>query len=263
MFAGDTMKEQIANALDVKTRALKARDSGDPGELKRALTLINSAADILDELWKQKGEAIDKAGADASPDERELVGALAETYGVKGGIQRSLGNSKDAVDAYDKGFEFERHQARKEENSYNLIQRLTNRVLIEPREAGAPQWKVDSKNMWEELEEARAELQRQVTTGGRGKNPWAAADVLTVHLLLAPRDPSEGRQRVKEAYTKFKELKPKPRVYESTLRALGDLKESLEGVAEDERSENLSFLVGQLGLVTEWLRDGFEEAKSR
>ena len=49
MFAGDTMKEQIANALDVKTRALKARDSGDPGELKRALTLINSAADILDE----------------------------------------------------------------------------------------------------------------------------------------------------------------------------------------------------------------------
>jgi hypothetical protein len=37
----------------------------------------------------------------------------------------------------------------------------------------------------------------------------------------------------------------------------------LEGVAEDERSENLSFLVGQLGLVTEWLRDGFEEAKSR
>lgn len=255
------MNEQTEKALDCKDDALAERNSG---HLKEARALIDEAASLLDEVWEQKKDSINSAGPDASPDERELVKALAETYGVKGGILRSSGEFENAVRAYDKGATFEQHPALKVkvENSYNLIQRLTNRVLAEPHQVGAEEWNVFSKDMWRELGEARDVLQRQINTGGRGNDPWAAADMITVQLLLAPRDPSNGAQRVEEAYTEFEKLEPKPRVYESTLRALEDLQRCLEQLVEDGRSENRNLIVGLLDLVTKRLRDGFEKAKS-
>ena len=252
------MKEQIKKALGFKDRARDARDEGD---LPRALKLIDKAIALLEELWSQKGAAIDSAGANASPDERDLVEALAETYGVKGGILRSNGDPASAVDAYDKGLFFEQHPARKVDNSYNLIQRLTNRVLAAPNMVGAPEWNVSSKDMWQELEKSRDELQRQGIS--RGNDPWWAADVVTVQLLLTPQDPSNGRQRVQKAYEAFEQLEPKPRVYESALRALGDLRNCLEQVAEGERSENLKVIIGQLKDITKQFEDGFEKAKTR
>ncbi len=255
------MKEEIAKALDEKDLALDARDSGNTTE---ALRLIDRAISCLKGLWEQKGEAIDSAGANASPEERDLVEALAETYGVKGGILRSSQDPVNAYHAYDDGLRFEQHEARKVDNSYNLVQSLINRVLAEPSKTGAlaPEWKVDSKDMWQELEEARGALQQQLATG-RGNDPWAWADMITVQVLLASKDPSIGRQRVENAYSQFENLRPKPRVYESTLRALEDLKRCLEQVAEDERHENLNFTVGQLDLITGQLKAGFEEAKTR
>jgi hypothetical protein len=255
------MNDQIEKARAVKDRALLRRDSGDADG---ALKLINKAVAILEHLWKDRGEAIDKAAEDASPDERALVDLLAETYGVKGGILRSLKEFGEAVRAYDSGHEFERHDARKVDNSYNLVQRLTNRVLAEPGKAGAPRWDVLSKDVWRELESARDELDRQRKDGGRGNDPWAAADVITVQLLLAPKEP-DGAQKVEKAYSKFEGLKPNPgvRVYESTLRALGDLKESLEQVDEGERSGNLKTILGQLDSITARLEEGLHKAKTR
>jgi hypothetical protein len=87
--------------------------------------------------------------------------------------------------------------------------------------------------------------------------------MVTVQLLLASEDPSNGRQEVENAYSRFEKLRPKPRVYESTLRALEDLKGCLEQVPEAERSENLNFTVGQLGVITRKLKEGFEQAKPR
>ncbi|HEY0174566.1 MAG TPA: hypothetical protein VGB98_26355 [Pyrinomonadaceae bacterium] len=253
------MKVQIEKALSVKDLAVDERDARDLGE---ALTLIDEAIEPLEELWAQKGEAIDAAGAGASPDERDLVAALAETYGVKGGILRSSGDPENAVRAYDKGLDFERHPARRVDSSYNLVQGLTNRVLAAPGVAGAAEWEVLSKDMWRELEEAGREIQRQLE-GSRRNDPWAAADMLTVKLLLAPRDPRDGARKVEQAYAEFEELKPKASVYESTLRALNDLKDCLERVDEDERSENLKVIVGQLGSITGRLREGAAEAKGR
>jgi tetratricopeptide (TPR) repeat protein len=252
------MKEQIKKALGYKDRALDARADSD---LPRALKLIDKAIDLLEELWSQKGEAIDSAGANASPDERDLVEALAETYGVKGGILRSNGDPESAVGAYDKGLFFEQHQARKVDNSYNLVQRLANRVLAAPHMVGATEWEVLSKDMWQELEKSRDELQRQGIS--RGNDPWWAADMVTVQLLLSPRDTSHGRQRAQKAYEAFEQLKPKARVYESALRALEDLGNCLEQVAEGDRSKNLNVIVEQLKDITKQVEDEFEKAKTR
>lgn len=244
------MKEQIKKALDYKDRALDARND----DLPRALKLIDKAIALLEELWSQKGAAIDSAGANASPDERDLVEALAETYGVKGGILRSNGDPASAVGAYGKGLFFEQHQARKVDNSYNLVQRLTNRLLAEPNVVG-------SKEFWQELEQARDELQRQGTS--RGNDPWWAADVVTVQLLLTPQDPSNGKKLVQKAYEAFEKLEPGPGVYESAQRALEDLRNSLEQVAEGERSEKLKEFIGHLKGIIKEFDDGFEKAKTR
>jgi tetratricopeptide (TPR) repeat protein len=253
------MKDQIERALASKDLALDARDSGD---LERALVLIDTSTSQLDELWKQKSESIDEAGANASPDERDLVEALAETYGVKGGILRSSGQPDKAVHAYDKGLNFEQHSARKVDNSYNLVQALTNRVLAEPHLVGTRKWEVLSRNMWEELEKARRELQRQITTS-RGNDPWAAADMILIQLLLTPQDPLKGKQQIDKACSYFDDLKPKPRVYESTLRTLKDFKNSLEQVTEDKRSESWSIIIDLLSMIIKHFKEGFERAIAR
>ena len=265
------MKEQITKAIGIKSRALSMRDSGEQNDLRKALALMDKAIGILKGLWEQRKDLINSPDHDASPDERDLVAALAETYGVKGGILRSLRNFEGAIDAYDEGFKFEQHRARKVDNSYNLIQRLTNRVLAEPHMAGNPEWRIvikdehgdkETKSMSQELGDARVNLHHQLTTS-RGSDPWAAADMITIQLLLAPRKPLEGAGLVEEAYAKFRGLKPKPRVYESSLRAMKDLKDGLVQVPEGERSENLNVILARLDVITGWLREGLEEAKAQ
>lgn len=253
------MRDQIAEALDKKEAARDARESGD---LNEALTLIEAATKQLDDLWQQRSPSIDKAGTSASPDERDLVEALAETHGIKGGIYRSAGRPENAVMAYDRGLIFEQHAARKVDNSYNLMQRLTNRVLVGPELVGAPTWGVLSKDMWKELEDANRELRRQIATS-RANDPWAAADLLTVQILLAPSNQAMGKQVVDEAWLKFESLKPKPFVYESTLRTLRDLKSGLKQVESDKRSEGSNTVAGLLDIVIQRFEEGFEKAKSR
>jgi tetratricopeptide (TPR) repeat protein len=253
------MKEQIASALVNKDSALRDRDAGN---LESALSLITEATNQLDKLWEHKGESINRAGANASPEERDLVEALAETYGVKGGILRSDGKPEEAVRAYDKGLTFEQHPARKVDNSYNLVQRLINRVLVAPHRVGATKWEVVSKDMWKELEKAGHELHRQITTS-RVNDPWAAADMIMVQLLLDPQGSSKGKEQNDDALQKFESLKPKARVYASTLRALKDFEKSLEQVTEDNRLGSWKVVVDLLNTIVERLEEGFKKAKAR
>jgi hypothetical protein len=253
------MQDQIDKAIENKNNARDAREIGD---LEDAFALITAATEQLDELWKQRRESIDNAGANASPEERNLVEALAESYGVKGGILRSDGQPEQAVHAYDTGLTFEQHPARKADNSYNLVQGLINRVLVAPHLVGAPDWEVLGRNMWQELENASSELRRQIASS-RSRDPWAAADMIMVQLLLSPQDPGNGKQQVDEAWWKFESLKPKPFVYESTLRTLKDLEKSLEQVAEDRRLKGWDTVAGLLDTVVERFKVGFEEAKTR
>jgi tetratricopeptide (TPR) repeat protein len=253
------MKDQIARALADKELARDARESKN---LEEALTLIEAAAKQLDGLWEQNGESIDNAGPNASPDERDLVEALAETYGVKAGILRSIGQPEKAVGAYDRGLIFEQHPARKVDNSYNMVQGLTNRVLVAPNLVGAKEWKVLKRDMWEALENASSELQRQLRTS-RANDPWAAADMIMVQILLAPRDPPKGERQVDDACSYCESLRPKPFVFESTLRTLNDFKDSLDTVPPDQRLETWNIVVRLLDIVTERFNEGFRKARAR
>jgi hypothetical protein len=257
------MKEQIALALLTKEQARLVREK-DPSE---AMKLVQQATSQLDNLWEERRATIDAAGAGASPDERDLVEALAETHGVSGGIFRSAGRFKDAVREYERGLVFEQHAARKVDNSYNLVQRLLNCVLVAPKLAGAPEWKVESTDgksidMWRGLESAAGELERQTTTS-RVRDPWAAADKIIVQILLSPRTGKEAQRLIQEALAKFESLRPKPFCYDSTLRTLNDVKRSLGQIPKSESTEEALVISGHLDDVIKKLNKGFARARAR
>lgn len=247
------MIEGIEQALRMKNRARTAREDE---EYDRAVSHIEEARRQLEALWAERGTAIDEAGAGAGSEERALVDALAEVHGIRGGIYRSLKNYEEAIKAYDSGLRFEAHPARSADSSYNLVQRLTNRVLLRPAEIGVPGWIVERLDMGEELRNAARTLREQLQ-GSRARDPWAAADLVFLELLLVS-DPWQ-ESRIEEAWSALQALKPRSFVYESTRRTLEDLRGAMEGVAAAQRSAGWK-------RVAEWLDrliERFGESETR
>lgn len=248
------MRQAIEYALRKKTRARSAREKG---EYHRAAEHIDAALRQLEALWEERGAAIDRAGTGASGEERDLIEALADIHGIRGGIYRSLEKYADAVKAYDRGLKFEAHPARNVASSYNLVQRLANRALLQPEEIGRDAWRVENMDMWAELRQAEATLRKQ-TESSRARDPWAWADLLFIQLLLAPRL-ADGGRTIEETWSTLEGLSPKPFVYESTGRALADLRNEMESVPATARSPGWT-------TVKEWLdrlHPRFEERGQR
>lgn len=214
------MKDQLKAAAALRAEA--SRDRKD-GELMYALESILASVDILNRMWERRCSAIDEAGGAASPDDKELVKELAETYGVMGGIHRSRGEYTQAIDAYDQGAFFERHPASKRDNSYSLMQRLLNRALLEPQGADSPGWCVRNVLMAAELRDVVAILALQRSTTRLG-DAWAVADQAMANALLVPLDPdSLGRRaEVDMALDALDEKGTPPFVFDSTLHAMRD-----------------------------------------
>jgi hypothetical protein len=258
------MLAEIEAAVDKKDRARRRRDRG---RISEAIRLVDEAVSDLEVLWQLHKQSINASRENASPDERALVGALAECYGVRGGIYRSAGKASKAVESYDRGQKFEAHEANRVDNSYNLIQRLLNRVLVEPQSVGADPWRVLGADMWKELREAQETLFKQITgtrgsdpwatpskqlTGTRGSDPWAAADTLILVILMSPQS-DDLSVELDSAWQGLMRLNPGRFLYESTLRTLKDVRNSLETVAEASRSiswhtvrEAIEIVIGRL-----------------
>ncbi|HLK79219.1 MAG TPA: hypothetical protein VKU77_36935 [Streptosporangiaceae bacterium] len=219
------MDEDLDEVLALKASAKSARDDEDwdeaIGDLQEAISLL-------------------QARQDAAPLPRPswLSAEFADTYGLMGGIERrwglSLGGSEGdrhlaaSVAAYDQGFAYEKDLPPDEANSYNRVNRLVGRVLLDPDvlEGTAPE-------LTGELETAEEILTRQIESA-RQKDPWAYCDLGTIRLLLGEPD----------ALLTFKELdrlRPPVFVYDSTLATLQPLSDAAADVRPDLRSA-----VGQL-----------------
>ncbi|HYW14003.1 MAG TPA: hypothetical protein VE871_18710 [Longimicrobium sp.] len=210
------MNTTIKEALRRKDRARTAREDGD---LERAAPLIEDACRLLEVLWGEYGDTIDAAGSAAGADERDLVEALAEVHGIRGGLYRSMGRYADAAAAYDRGFEFEIHPARSKESLYNRVQRLLNRVLWDPGAIRSAGWHVGGLDLWAEL----ADAEKALRATSLSRDPWAAADRLVVVFL------QKGfGDDVEKAWSELRALEPKAFVWKSTLRTLQDLRRELE-----------------------------------
>jgi hypothetical protein len=108
-----------------------------------------------------------------------VLEALSQSYGSLGGTWRDAGGSKNrelAGTLYDQGNEYEEERRRNcsAKDTYNMLQRLIIRLLIEPARIGQPDFVAD-------LNAALAEIERQVADGR--DDSWALADLALARFL--------------------------------------------------------------------------------
>ena len=213
------MDDNLDEVLALKASAKSARDDGD---WAGAISDLQEAISIL---RARKTEA-----SRSSPG--ALAAELADAYGLMGGIERRWGlqlsgseresHLAASVAAYDQGFVYEKDLPPNEANSYNRVNRLVGRVLLNPDvlEGTVPE-------ILGKLETAEEILTEQIESA-RQKDPWAYCDLGTIRLLLGKPD----------ALLTFKELdrlRPPLFVYDSTLATLQPLSEVAADVRPDLR----------------------------
>ena len=250
---------------DLWDQVKRAKNARDDKKYERAQRLIDDAKARLDELWEHHRQEVNKDGANATQEQRDLVAALAEVNGVRGGILRSRGAYELAIDAYEEGLLFEKHAARKLDNSYNLVQRLVNRILLEPASVSTRAWTVKGVNMHEALKEAETIIEQQINGtdqlgGTRQNDPWAACDLLFVRLLRGNQDSLDVRSRIEDAWNKLERTKPKDYVYESNLRVTKELIADLEKVPQANRSHELNRIIADLRNIRSRFEKGYANA---
>jgi tetratricopeptide (TPR) repeat protein len=173
-----------------------------------------------------------------------LAPELADAYGLMGGIEKRWGlllegqgrqrHLEASVAAYDEGFKYEKDLQRNKENTYNRVNRLVGRVLLNPSVLAEDGGAVPE--MSDELGEAEDILTRQIESV-RQKDPWAYCDLGTIRLL-------RGEPDALFTYRDLDRLRPPAFVYESTLATLDPLRkvaadlrpDLVQAVAQLERS---------------------------
>jgi len=205
--------------------ALKAsaKSAQADGEWKDAITDLKEAIRLLNDRAKESAAMTGRLASD-----------LADAYGMIGGAEKRWGLEMDGADrryhltesvaAYDKGFGYEQGLGPKYANTYNRVNRIIGRVLLDPsvlREGGG-----DLPDIAADLEEAEDVLDEQIESMGRRKDPWAYCDLGTVRLL-------RGKPDALAAFRKLEPLRPPLFVYKSILTTLKPLCE----VASDLRHD--------------------------
>lgn len=221
------MVDDLEEVRSLKASAKSARDDDD---WEGAIADLEEALDHLNRM-----------AATSTPMPSWLASELADTYGMIGGIQKRWGllldggerqhHLKASLEAYDEGFRYEQDLQPNDANTYNRINRLVGRVLLDPH---VLQQDGDAAaGLAEELRKAEEILLEQIGLA-RQKDPWAHADLGTVQLLLDSPDALSTLRALDR-------LRPQAFVYDSALTTL----DSLSEVASDLRP-NLAQAVAQL-----------------
>ncbi len=204
------MVDELDEVLALKASAKTARDDGD---WEGALSDLEEAVEIL------TGPTDASLGGGSS----RVAAELADTFGMIGGIERRWGLStagaerqrhlERSVIAYDEGFGLERSLPHAEESTYNRVNRLIGRVLLDPNvlaAAGDP-----TADLSGDLRQAEEILTDQLLSA-RQKDPWGYSDLGIIRLL-------RGAPDAMSVFDDLEKLRPPAFVYESTLTTLEPL----------------------------------------
>jgi tetratricopeptide (TPR) repeat protein len=182
---------------EVKTLKNDAKLLRDIGEVDPAIAVIDKAIAIV----QTAGNA-----ATTPPQSDSLKVELADCWGIKGGILRRSGRLPEALDAYKTGLEFEFG------DSYNLTNSLVLELLINPARL---------RELKTEIEEARAEVERQIQH--RSRQWWAWADLGLLAVLAGQED------RALNAYSQFSATGARASDFDTTISVLEELSAKLSG----------------------------------
>ncbi len=212
------MNAPLSRIVELKTEAKNLRDLGIDG--------FDDAVKTAEKAIAIAGEAL--AGTSVYEVKREMSRELADCYGIIGGLQRRWGlelegearlvHLASSCRAYDTGFDQEWNDDYQNYKSYNLVNRLTTRLLIRAglididAEVDLAHG-VKPRNVPKELRRARDRIIERLAN----KNDfWAEADLAMLQLLLDRADPAA-------AYARFLALSPLGWVFPSVLDGLRPL----------------------------------------
>ena len=195
--------EQLRN--DAQDLRRQGRDESDPekgavlfraaeGEFRKAITLLERGLRTLRRTEAGYSEQVCR-----------VLAALSRSYGSLGGTLRDAGDLDQARSNYDKGnvYEEERRKKCAAHDTYNMLQRLIIRLLIDPALLGTRGFVDDLRAVGHEIERS-----------GR-KDSWARADSALIELLCgADADAALVDMETLQAETTF---------YESTFNAVAAL----------------------------------------
>lgn len=209
-----------------RKQALHSLETGDPAQAAQNFAMsrraIREALAYLEDL----GAPDLRTPEPASEGDVEIAKQLADCWGVLGGIYRAEGGDqlRDAKEAYDNGFTYERCRRFNLPSTYNRVNRLVVRILETPRLLFEPLPLVtdvpeaERKTMPSLLGEAEEEIDRQLRNRLREDDrAWAYADLAMVRLL-------GGLKGVDLALEKLDESSRNDTYpYESTLKVIREL----------------------------------------
>ena len=216
------MKPVLEQILGIKTEAKNLRDRGLRG-YPRALARLAMAIELAQPSL---------AAATTQDVKRQMAKELADCHGMVGGVERRWALESEAAEreahlaascrAYDAGYAFEWDEAHDIRASYNLVNRLTGRLLLRP-----DLLKLDDSvdlghgllplRMPQALAQAVSKISSHLANKG---NFWAEADLALLRLL-------QGGGDAGTAYAAFNALSPPAYAYASALDGLRPLAAAL------------------------------------
>lgn len=196
---------------DADRQRSQARVLTQQGELARAQQVLeNLTTQLQAALVEDKGEeALEPATSRAV-----IARALADAYGMLGGVEWRRGQLTEAGLAYERGREIEQSEEFGISDSYNLVNFIVVSILRNPMEIGA---------LRNQLESAAKVVKAQVE-GERRDQWWAWADYALLNLLIGDDEAAAN------AYDHFTRRGPRRSDYQSVKRVLQSLADSLKPV---------------------------------
>jgi hypothetical protein len=174
---------------------------------------LDRAADGLEKAVRSLLPSLAATEGDSGPvtSRVEVAGALADTYGMLGGVEWRRGNLSAALRAYERGREIEQNEAYNLSDSYNLVNAIVLTILLEPMKLADTE---------PELNSAIRTVRRQVE-GERRDQWWAWADFSLLNVLAGHVDDAL------DGYNRFFSCGPTSSDYGSVRRVLVQLLDKL------------------------------------
>ena len=188
---GAEMKELITklNSILVEVKILRKAGEKEPEKYVEALDRLLPFLPELSKVLAEFDARIDKIDRDERKEMFTIAEKLADCYGICGGLAYRRGKEyfKDSLEYYQKGREIELNKRYRISNSYNLVNVIVLKILIQ---SGL------SPEIKSELEQARSFVGRQID-GERQDQWWAWADLGLLNLLL------QNTEQAEQAYQQF------------------------------------------------------------
>jgi tetratricopeptide (TPR) repeat protein len=180
---------------EIKSLKDLARSQSDQRQYETAAKTLRDAISILEATRTRRESQRDRASLASSPvdaEETRITVELADLYGMLGGASRKQGKLIQAITAFDQGFRYESNPRYGIVNTYNALNRLVTRIMMNPGSLSDPDIlrnvnELEFVDVPRTLNDLRTKLKQDVN-GVRSNDFWAAGDLAFTCALTGDDD---------------------------------------------------------------------------